>query len=184
MEIDKINNLLELFFIQYKKQDKNNIFLNSLKDQSKKYSWEDTFTNVLKLSNEISKYINKGDRCLIISENRPEWLITDLSIMMAYGITVPAYTTYTENDYKYLIEDCEPSIVVISNNEMHKKLQKIIREKDFIKKIITFEKIEGVDYKNKYLDFNSIIENDLQENDKIENLNLKRNSPACIIYTS
>ena len=54
------------------------------------------FYNIIKLSKEISKYINKGDRCLIISENRPEWMITDLSIMLAFGITVPAYTTYTE----------------------------------------------------------------------------------------
>ena len=50
------------------------------------------------------------------SENRPEWFVSDLAIMVAGGITVPAYTTYTEDDYKYLIEDCEPSLVVVSNN--------------------------------------------------------------------
>ena len=33
---------------------------------------------LLNLSEEISKYINKGDRCLLISENRPEWMISDL----------------------------------------------------------------------------------------------------------
>ena len=38
--------------------------------------------------------------------------------MLSGGITVPAYTTYTEEDYKYLIEDCEPSLVIVSNNEM------------------------------------------------------------------
>ena len=42
---------------------------------------------------------------------------------------------------------------------MHNKLKNIIKEKDFIKKVITFEKIEGADYENKYLDFNSIIKN-------------------------
>ena len=62
--------------------------------------------------------------------------------MLANGITVPAYTTYTEDDYKYLIEDCEPSIVIVSNNEMLNKLKKTINEKNFIKKVITFEKIE------------------------------------------
>ena len=63
-----------------------------------------------KLSEEISKYIKKGDRCLLISENRPEWMISDLSIMLSEGITVPAYTTYTERDYEYIIDDCTPSI--------------------------------------------------------------------------
>ena len=41
--------------------------------------------------------------------------------MVAGGITVPAYTTYMEDDYKYLIEDCEPNLVIVSNNEMLKK---------------------------------------------------------------
>ena len=68
-----------------------------------------------------------GDRILLISENRPEWLISDLAIMMSKAITVPAYTTYTERDYKYQIEDCEPSIVIISNNTIHKKLEKTIK---------------------------------------------------------
>ena len=65
-----------------------------------------------------------GDRCLLVSENRPEWLISDIAIMLANGITVPAYTTYTEKDYKYLIEDCEPSVIIVSNSMMHDKVKK------------------------------------------------------------
>ena len=47
-----------------------------------------------------------------------------------------------KDDYKYLIEDCEPSLVIVSNNEMLKKLNKTINEKNFIKKVITFDEIE------------------------------------------
>ncbi|MDP6909902.1 MAG: hypothetical protein QF371_10385, partial [Flavobacteriales bacterium] len=65
MKINKINNLLELFFLQYKKQNKNKIFLNSLRDDQNKYTWEKTYTNIVKLSKEIKKYIQEGDRCLI-----------------------------------------------------------------------------------------------------------------------
>jgi len=75
MQIDKTNNLLELFYNQYQKQDKESIFLQSLKEPKKRYSWEDVYLNINKLSQEISKYINKGDRCLLVSENRPEWMI-------------------------------------------------------------------------------------------------------------
>ena len=77
------------------------------------------------LANEISKIIKKGDRCLLISENRPEWMISDLSIMLAEGITVPAYTTYLSRDYEYIINDCSPSIVIVSNDEQFNKDQKI-----------------------------------------------------------
>ena len=58
--------------------------------------------DILKLSDELKSLIQKKDRCLLISENRPEWMISDLAIMLAGGITVPAYTTYTERDYEYL----------------------------------------------------------------------------------
>ena len=145
MEINKINNLVELFFLQYKKQNKDNLFLNSLKDPNKKYSWKNTYINIINLSKEISKYINKGDRCLIISENRPEWMITDLSIMLASGITVPAYTTYVERDYEYIIDDCAPTIVFVSDSVQYEKIKNIIPKKNFIKKIITFDPIINLD---------------------------------------
>ena len=144
MKIDKINNLLELFYNQYQKQNKDNIFLESLKESSKKYSWEDVYLNINKLSEEISKYIKIGDRCLLISENRPEWMISDLSIMLSKGITVPAYTTYTERDYEYIIDDCTPAIIIVSNKIQYEKIKDIILKKKFIKKIILFEKIENI----------------------------------------
>ncbi len=191
MNLNNLNNLIELFVNQANKQNKKDIFLEWLNPSNKKtYTWEQTEKNILKLSKVIKENIKEGDRCLLVSENRPEWFVFDLAIMVAGGITVPAYTTYTEDDYRYLIEDCEPSLVVVSNNEMLKKLNNSINEKDFIKKVITLdEKAEvtnglNITNKEKYLDFNSILNNNLLAEDKIENNKLKRNSPACIIYTS
>jgi len=140
MNINNLNNLIELFVNQANKQNKKDIFLEWLNPSNKKsYTWEQTEKNILKLSKVIKENIEEGDRCLLVSENRPEWFVSDLAIMVAGGITVPAYTTYTEDDYKYLIEDCEPSLVVVSNNEMLKKLNNSINEKDFIKKVITLD---------------------------------------------
>ena len=191
MKLENFNNLIELFFYQAKKQDPKSILLQWLNPNNKKsFTWEETKLNIFKLSKTIKENVKEGDRCLLVSENRPEWFISDLAIMLSGAITVPAYTTYTDNDYKYLIEDCEPKIVIASNNDILKKLNTTINEKNFIKKIITFDEVEkayhnlNVDNKEKYLDFNSIIKNDLSEKDKIQNLNLKRSSAACIIYTS
>jgi len=185
MNLNEFNSLIDLYFYQAKKQNPQSIFLEWLNPQNKKkFTWSETSSNIYKLAKIIKENIIDRDRCLLVSENRPEWLISDIAVMLANGITVPAYTTYTENDYRYLIEDCQPSVIIVSNNEMHDKLKNIIEEKDFIKRVITFEKISSRNYKNKYLDFNSIIESNLSESDKIKNLNLKRTSPACIIYTS
>ena len=179
MNLDNLNNLIELFFYQSDKQDKKSIFLQWLNPNNKKtYTWEETQQNIFKLSKIIKENIKEGDRCLLVSENRPEWFISDLAIMLSGGITVPAYTTYTEEDYKYLIEDCEPTLVIVSNNDMLKKLYNTINEKDFIKKIITLDEIDkvvdnlNIEGKEKYLDFNVILKNDLSEKDKVENNNL------------
>ena len=191
MNLDNFNNLIELFFYQAEKQKPESIFLEWLNPNNRKnFTWAETKQNIFKLSKKIKKIVKEGDRCLLVSENRPEWFISDLAIMLAGGITVPAYTTYTEEDYKYLIEDCEPTLVIVSNKEMLNKLKKTINEKNFIKTIITFDEIEkahhelNLDSKDKYLDFKSIINNDLHEEDEIQTTNLKRSSPACIIYTS
>ena len=184
MNLNEFNSLTELFFYQAEKQNPESIFLEWLNPKDKKiFTWSQTSLNIYKFAKVLKENINDGDRCLLISENRPEWLISDLAVMLANGITVPAYTTYTEKDYKYLIEDCQPSVIIISNNEMYSKLKNTIKEKIYIKKIITFEKIEG-ENNEKYLDFNTIAESNLLENEKIKNTNLKRTSPACIIYTS
>ena len=185
MDLKNFNSLVDLFFYQNEKQNPEGDFLEWLNPKNKKkYTWAETSKSIQKLSKVLKDNIAEGDRCLLVSENRPEWLIADLAIMLANGITVPAYTTYTEKDYKYLIEDCEPAVIIVSNDEMHSKLQNIIKEKNFIKKIIAFDDLQNIDLKDKYLKFDSIINNELKENEKIKNKNLKRNSPACIIYTS
>jgi long-chain acyl-CoA synthetase len=191
MNLDNLSSLIELFSYQLEKQNKKDIFLQWLNPNNQKtYTWEETEESILKLSKTIKRNIKEGDRCLLVSENRPEWLVSDLAIMLSGGITVPAYTTYTEEDYKYLIEDCEPSLVIVSNNELLKKLSKTIDEKDFIQKVITLDDINEVTNnlnlisKEKYLNFSTLIKDNLLEKDKIQNNKLKRNSPACIIYTS
>ena len=183
MKIDKIKNLLELFYNQYQRQNKENIFLQSLKESSIKYTWEDVYLKINKLSEEISKHIKKGDRCLLVSENRPEWMISDLSIMLSRGITVPAYTTYTERDYEYIIDDCTPTIIIISDKIQYEKIKGIIPKKEFIKKVILFENVENID-----VEFNLNIDDVFKKNNSNSqnflNLKIQRNDVACIIYTS
>ena len=151
MNLREFNNLTDLFFYQAKKQNPEDIFLEWLNTiNRKKYSWSETISCVHKLANTLTNYIHEGDRVLLVSENRPEWLITDIAVMLSSGITVPAYTTYTENDYKYLIEDCQPTVVIVSNNAMHKKLEKTINQKDFIKCVISFDNLAKGNAKKKY----------------------------------
>ena len=185
MNLKEFNNLTDFFFYQAEKQNQEDVFLEWLNAiNRKKFTWSETISNVHKIANTLKNYVKEGDRVLLVSENRPEWLLTDLAIMLSKAITVPAYTTYTENDYKYLIEDSEPSVVIVSNNTMYKKLEKTINQKDFVKCIIAFDNIVRGNTEKKYLDLDSIIKSKLLERDRNKLTNLKRTSPACIIYTS
>ena len=175
MEINKLNSLVELFFEKLKEVDKKKPFLKWLKPSKPTYNWLEVSERIFKLTKKIKSIINEGDRCLILSENRPYWLISDIAIMNAGGISVPIFTTYSPDDYKYILNDCKPTIVIVSNNDQFKKIEKFLNPE--IKKIISFEKIK----------YNSLLINEIVNDNRIDrfvNKNLKRNMPACIIYTS
>ncbi len=175
MEIDKLNSLVELYFKKCDAVDPNKPFLKWLKPNKPTYTWGDIKERVFKLSSKIKNLINEGDRCLILSENRPYWLMSDLAVMNAGGISVPIFTTYSSNDYKYILNDCNPSLIIVSNNDQFKKIKDYVNLNE--QKIISFEEIEADSL---------LIKNILNEDNykKEINDNLKRNMPACIIYTS
>jgi long-chain acyl-CoA synthetase len=175
MEINKLNSLVELYFKKCDEVDHKKPFLEWLKPGKSTYNWGDIKERIFKLSYKINNLINEGDRCLILSENRPYWLIADIAVMNAGGISVPIFTTYSSNDYEHILNDCKPSLIIVSNNNQFQKIKKYINlEKQ---KIISFEKIE-----TKSLLIENIFNNNNHKN--IINKNLKRNMPACIIYTS
>ena len=183
MDLKKINNLVQLFNDQYKLRNKDEIFLTSLKEPKIKYSWEKTKNFIKVIAEDLKKIANKGDRCLLISENRPEWLIVDIAIMYADLISVPTYTTYSSKDYEHIINDCTPSIIFVSNDEQLKKIKNSIKNKIFIKKIYSIDNLE-----NEY-DFDSLSLKDLllktkTKDESFDIPKIKRLDPACIIYTS
>ena len=180
MKLESYNNLLELFFDRYQLENKNEIFLQSLKNENSNFTWKQTFDAIQNLSLFLDQYITTNDRCLLISENRPEWLISDLSIMLSKGITVPAYTTYVERDYEFLINDCKPSVIIVSDAIQLKKINTIIKKYSFIKKVISFENI-----KDKNVTFiEEIFNKNYKQEKNFKEIGLSRKDISCIIYTS
>jgi len=175
MDISKLNSLVELYFKKTEEVEGKRPFLKWLKPDKRTYNWEDVTERIYKLTSKIKSLIKQGDRCLILSENRPYWLMTDIAIMNAGGISVPIFTTYSANDYKYILNDCKPSLIFVSNQDQFNKIKKFINSD--VKKIISFEEIDADS-----LLIKKILNEEL--NEKIVNKDLKRNMPACIIYTS
>ena len=184
MQLSKINSLVELFFIKFKEINSisDKPFLKWLNDNDKKdfLTWKQVETYIQILSRHLKKDLNKGDRCILLSENRPEWLISDIAIMNAGGVTVPLFTTYSEKDYEYIINDCRPKILIVSNYTQLKKVEKFISKEI---KVLSIENInEDIEsFENFFNDFTKKKNLSFQS---IFNQDIKRKDLACIIYTS
>jgi len=97
--------------------------------------------------------LSKGDKLIIISENRPEWVMTDLAVVCQGGLTVPIYTSLTSSQAEYIIQDSEASIVVVSDQWQREKIEEIKNRLNKVKYFITFEEeaISG------YLNFSELL---------------------------
>jgi long-chain acyl-CoA synthetase len=192
MQISSFKNLNEIFFLQYEdhKKDDHLLFNNLNLKKFQTYTWQDTRSNVLKLANFLnSKNIKKADRVLLVSENRPEWLIADLAILLNAAITVPNYTTYTVNDFAFTINDSKPAGLIVSSSNLLKNIllaaKKINYNFNFIILLNECAENIGSNINNFSEIVNKEIDLDKEQNFFFENnKNLNRQDPACIIYTS
>jgi len=151
-------------------------------------SWEDVELSVKSVARSlIDLGVLKGDRVVILSENRPEWQIADLAIMSIGAITVPVYTTSTTADYSHVINHSGARCMIISSHELCLKALPSAESSTDCKNIIKIND-DGQSYSNpvNILQWNDLIENEENKNyDFNEEIkSIKRTDTACIIYTS
>ena len=183
--MNKFQNLPELFFTKANLNN-NNEHLLKLDDSSKKVKslkWSDTTNLVLKIHNFLEdKKLSDFDRVLLVSENRPEWMASDIAIMSSKLIAVPNYITYTSRDFEHILNDSKPKGLIVSNKDLLDTVlvasKKINYELDFI---LCFEEFDNSNIPN--LSFLNKINNDFPT-EIIKYQSIQRSDPACIIYTS
>ncbi|HKR65403.1 MAG TPA: long-chain fatty acid--CoA ligase [Thermoanaerobaculia bacterium] len=69
--------------------------------------------------------VKPGDRVAILSENRPEWTISDFAILCSSAITVPVYPTLLGWQIEYILNDAGTVAIVCSNQEQLDKILEI-----------------------------------------------------------
>ena len=80
-----------------------------------------------------------GRKLAILSENRPEWILTDLANLCLGGITVPIYPTIVPPQIKYILEDSESSVIVCSTPALREKIEAIRAELPSVTHCLTME---------------------------------------------
>lgn len=151
-------------------------------------SWSETEKKVKQLAAGLKHLgIKPGDKIVIVSENRPEWIISDLAINTLNAVTVPAYTTNTEDDHKYIIEHSDAKAIIVSNNIIGNRIALALSNVSNCNLLVTIDPYSG--FMPEGLEIQSF-DNLLKIGEEnfstaLHHLNtIDKDDTCCLIYTS
>jgi long-chain acyl-CoA synthetase len=145
MTYDDWPNLATMFF-DVARQHGERPFLWSKHDGTyRPQSWASVANEARALSAGLTDLgVEKGDRVVLVAENRPNWVVADLGIMAAGAITVPAYTTNTEALHEHVLQDSGAKLAIVSTTALAKRLLPACARTD-AHTVITMEPAEAID---------------------------------------
>ncbi|NIO49860.1 MAG: AMP-binding protein [Candidatus Aminicenantes bacterium] len=182
-----VETLSQLFLNTTKSYPKDDLLLSKKEGKYVPISTEEFADRVKYFSLGLKDLgLEEGDKLIILSENRPKWVISDFANLCLGGITVPIYTTLAPEQIKFIIDDSDAKAVICSNQELWEKVEAVKNDLIKVTHYITFESEgpEGV------LTFDQILEKGKkvdQENPELFEkiaLGIKPHDDATIIYTS
>lgn len=160
----------------------------ALSHKPKGDSYQDiSYTELGKSADALSKGlfslgINKGDRVAILSENRPEWAISDFGILKAGGVDVPMFSTLTAAQVGYILNDSGAKIICVSTD---KQLEKVVAIRDKVptlEHIIIYDSIDGESPEN-VIEYEQVCKQG-NEGELAKQSVVNEEDIATIIYTS
>jgi long-chain acyl-CoA synthetase len=109
-------------------------------------SWEDLVIETQKASQAlISLGVERGENVGIFSENRPEWMISDLGIIGTRSVVVPFYATSSKQQLKYIVDETRMKLIFAGNQEQFEKALWLFENTETLKKVIVFDPVIGLD---------------------------------------
>lgn len=184
---DNWQNLPQVFFEKAAELGDAPLFWAKRYDSWQSTSWTQAREEVIALARGLrAAGVGRGDRVLLVSENRPEWGIADLAIMAAGAITVPAYTTNTVDDHTHLISDCTPKAAIVSSEQLAERLLPAIRDAGTIATVVTIDGTGGRSENISIINWHDMVRDGAALNDDIEAglRDIARTDTSCLIYTS
>lgn len=136
----------------------------------------------------MSMGLKAGERVSILSENRPEWAMTDLGVLSVGAVDVPIYATDTPDQCAYILKDSGARFLVVSNGQQLGKILKVRKDLDDVEKVIVMDYWDAYPYPEWVMGFHQLVEMGLKYKD--ESFYLEQIKPigednlATLIYTS
>ena len=88
--------------------------------------------------------IGRGDRIALLSENRPEWVITDLAAQFHAAVDVPIFPSQTAAQIEFILADSEARAIVVSNRFQLAKVVKIRENLPHLKHVIVMSPVDDM----------------------------------------
>ena len=186
-QLEHFPNLVTMFFTRAREQGDAPFLWSKDSGTWTPISWAEAARQVASLAAALTALgLNRGDRVMLVSENRPEWCISDLAIMAAGCVTVPTYTTNTERDHQHIIENSGACALIVSTAKLAKTLLPAALKANTARHVIGMEDIRPG--QSGTLDFHNwaqlIADHAADPADAEAAATFAREDLACIIYTS
>ena len=187
-ELEQFPNLVTMFLTRAREKGDRPFLWDKVEGRWEAISYSEAARQVAALAESLKRLgLQPGDRVMLVSENRPEWLIADLGIMAAGCVTVPTYTTNTTRDHQHILANSGAGAVIVSTQKLAKALVPAVLFASECRHIISIDDIitgqsPDIAHFHHWADLVSgasdigVLEKRMAE--------VKRDDLACVIYTS
>jgi long-chain acyl-CoA synthetase len=186
--IERWHNLVQMFFAEARRLGDAPFLHERADDRWQAISWADAARQVARLALALrAEGLKPGDRVVIVSENRPEFCLSDLAIMAAGGISVPTYTTNTARDHLHILENSGAVAAIVSTGRLARPLMEAVYQATACRLVIGIEPLKlgqtGRDVEVR--DMAALLAAQPADVATVEAwATMDRNATACLIYTS
>ncbi len=187
-QLERFDSLVQMFLARVREKGDAPFLWAKRDDAWCSTSWNQAARQAAGLATSLRRIgLERGDRVMLVSENRPEWLIADLAIMAAGCVTVPTYTTNTTRDHAHILGNSGAKAVIISTQKLAKTLLPAVLFSSECQHVIGIDDdIRGGQGRegNSYHRWDEMVSGgDLAEIEQ-GTKGVGRSDLACIIYTS
>lgn len=186
-KLERFDNLVQMFFTRAREKGDKPFLWHKAGGAWQPTSWAEAARQVASLATALQALgLKNGDRVMLVSENRPEFCITDLAIMAAGCVTVPTYTTNTERDHQHIIENSGACAIVVSNTKLARTLLPAAIRSSSARMVIGIDDVRVA--QSGMMDFHDwkdlIARHPADPDAFAAKVNFRREDLACLIYTS
>ncbi len=187
--MEKSNTLFHMFLDSCEKMPEKTAFIYKLEDNEYNVTYKKFFEDVLILSRAFkSKKIRHGSKVMFLSDNRYEWMVTDMALVSLGAISVPRGSDTPTEELEYIITHSESEFLILENEDLYERHKEMIKSLN-LKAIFIIEAenihtlFDNIYSYNDILEDRKIFDNEIEEFKNLKE-NLHREDIFTIIYTS